>query len=101
MRSEAASQEDIAFGVIPCSPPVIAVTATATLTLRVEFADGVQGEVKFLPSHLTGVFKPLLDPDFFARVSVRDGAVTWPGELDLAPDAMYDAVKQRGVWVLQ
>ena len=67
----------------------------------VEFADGVQGEVRFLPSHLTGVFKPLLDPDFFAQVSVRDGAVTWPGDLDLAPDAMYDAVKQLGVWVLQ
>lgn len=101
MRSEAAPQEDIAFGVEPCSPHVIAVMTTTTLTLRVEFADGVQGEVKFLPSHLRGVFKPLLDPDFFARVRVRDGAVTWPGELDLAPDAMYDAVKQHGVWVLQ
>ncbi len=101
MRSEAAPQEDIAFGVEPCSPPVIAVTATATLTLHVEFADGVQGEVRFLPSHLTGVFKPLLDPDFFKQVIVRDGAVTWLGELDLAPDAMYDAVKQHGVWVLQ
>jgi len=100
MRSEAAPQEDIAFGVEPCSPPVIAVNATARLTLKVEFADGVRGEVRFLPSHLTGVFKPLNDPDFFAKVRVEDGVVTWPGELDLAPDAMYEAVKQNDIWVL-
>ena len=101
MRSQAAPQEDIAFGVEPCSPPVIAVNATAGLTLHVEFADGVRGEVRFLPSHLTGVFKPLEDPAFFAQARVEDGVVTWPGELDLAPDAMYKAVKQCGVWVLQ
>ena len=101
MRSEAASQEDIAFGVEPCSPPVVAVSATSTLTLSVEFADGVRGEVKFLPSHLTGVFKVLQDQDFFARASVRDGAVTWPGDLDLAPDAMYEAVKTSGAWLLK
>ena len=101
MRSEAASQEDIAFGVEPCSPPVVAVNVTSTLTLSVEFADGVRGEVKFLPSHLTGVFKDLQDQEFFARASVRDGAVTWPGDLDLAPDAMYEAVKTNGVWLLK
>lgn len=101
MRSEAAPQQDIAFGVEPCSPAVIAVNATTELTLHVEFADGVRGEVRFLPSHLTGVFKPLEDAKFFAQARVEDGVVTWPGEIDLAPDAMYDAVKQGGVWVLQ
>lgn len=25
----------------------------------------------------------------------------WPGEIDLAPDAMHDAIKQKGRWVLQ
>jgi len=77
------------------------VNVTSTLTLSVEFADGVRGEVKFLPSHLTGVFKDLQDQEFFARASVRDGAVTWPGDLDLAPDAMYEAVKTNGVWLLK
>ena len=101
MRSEAAPQADIAFGVEPCSPPVVAVKATAALTLNVEFADGVRGEVRFLPSHLTGVFEPLRDPDFFAQARVENGVATWPEELDLAPDAMYEAVKRCGIWVLQ
>ena len=101
MRNQAATQEDIAFGLEPCAPPVVAVAVTAALTLRVEFADRVQGDVRFSPSHLTGVFEPLKDPGFFAQVSVQSGAVTWPGELDLAPDAMYDAVKQLGVWDLK
>ncbi len=101
MRIEATAQEDFAVGVEPCSPPVVAVAATGKLTLRVEFGDGVKGEVKFMPSHLTGVFEPLGDPGFFAQVTVAHGAVTWPGELDLAPDAMYDAIKRSGTWVLQ
>jgi hypothetical protein len=28
------------------------------------------------------------------------GAVTWPGEIDLAPDAMHDEIKKNGKWVL-
>jgi hypothetical protein len=101
MRIETATQEDFAFGIEPCSPPVIAVSSTAPLTLRVEFADGVKGTIQFLPSHLTGVFQRLHDPEFFAQVTVEHGAVTWPGELDLAPDAMYDAIKASGSWLLQ
>jgi hypothetical protein len=27
-------------------------------------------------------------------------AVVWPGELDLAPDAMYDAIKVHHHWVV-
>ncbi len=101
MRNEAASEENIAFGLEPCSPPVTAVTANDRLTLHVVFADGISGEVRFMPSHLTGVFAPLLNSTFFAQARVEHGAVTWPGELDLAPDAMYDAVKHHGIWVLQ
>jgi hypothetical protein len=26
------------------------------------------------------------------------GALTWPGELDLAPDAMHDAIKETGLY---
>lgn len=101
MRNEAAPEQDIAFGLEPCSPPVLTATATGSLTLHVAFADGVEGEVKFLPSHLKGVFEPLNNASFFAQARVEHGAVTWPGELDLAPDAMYDAIKLRGVWILQ
>jgi Protein of unknown function (DUF2442) len=101
MRIEAATQENIAFGLEPCAPLLVAVTAHDNMTLHVEFSDGLQGDVKFLPTHFTGVFEPLKNSNFFAQVRVEYGAVTWPGELDLAPDAMYDAIKRNGIWILQ
>lgn len=80
---------------------VVAVAARAPLTLEVEFADGTSGRVRMEPSHLTGVFDCLRDPAMFEKVYVDRGAVAWPGDLDLAPDAMYDAIKRHGEWVLR
>ena len=76
------------------------VTAEKHLMLKVCFQDGTQGYVHFKPSHLWGVFEPLKNPDFFNKVFIDHGAVTWPGELDLAPDAMHAAIQQHGEWVL-
>jgi hypothetical protein len=47
-----------------------------------------------------GVFAALLDPSLFAQATIEYGAVTWPGELDLAPDAMHAAIREHGVWSL-
>jgi hypothetical protein len=70
------------------------------LTLWVSFADGTSGYVKFLKNFLTGVFEPLKDPGFFQKVFVFEGVVMWPGEIDIAPDAMYREIKQHGEWIL-
>ncbi len=79
---------------------VVEVKPVGDLELEVRFADGLTGRVRFLPSHLTGVFAPLKERKFFARAFVDHGAVAWPGDVDLAPDAMYDAIKVGGEWVL-
>jgi hypothetical protein len=47
-----------------------------------------------------GVFAALADSALFAQVALDYGAVAWPGELDLAPDAMYAAIQEQGVWML-
>lgn len=101
MQSQTATQEDIASAIEPCPPPVVSVTVVGELTISVEFADGMKGTVSFAPSHLTGVLSALREPDFFARVAVSNGAVTWPGEIDLAPDAMYDELSKAGHWSLE
>ena len=44
---------------------------------------------------LTGALGPLLDADSFRRVYIDSGAVAWPGDIDLAPDAMYTQVAQE------
>ena len=68
--------------------------------LFVRFADGMTGEVRFTPDHLTGVFAALKDPALFKEVYVDHSAVAWPGQIDLAPDAMYQEIKAKGVLVL-
>ena len=77
------------------------VTPVTSNALDVAFADGTCGRVQFETSHLTGVFTALKNPDFFKQVFIQGGAVAWPDDLDLAPDAMYDAIKATGVWVLR
>jgi hypothetical protein len=80
---------------------VISVTPLTPLELAIRFADGTEGKVRFESTHLTGVFEALKQPDFFLRACVEEGAVTWPGEIDLAPDAMYREIKRTGEWVLR
>lgn len=81
---------------------VVEAKPVGRLTLAVRFVDGTQGTVRFEPSHLRGVFTALKDPVYFAQVYVDDGATVWPGgQLDLAPDAMYDEIRAHGEWVLR
>jgi hypothetical protein len=79
---------------------VIEVKLTGEFELFVRFKDGVEGVIKFLPSFFRGVFLHLCDESQFQQVMVVDGVVTWPGELDLAPDAMHDELQRSGQWLL-
>lgn len=72
--------------------------------LAIRFVDGTTGVVdlsELIRSPRAGVFSVLADPVIFSAVFVERGAVTWPGELDLAPDAMYAELKQHGEWKLR
>ncbi len=80
---------------------VISVKTVSPLELAVSFRDGTEGKVRFESSHLTGVFEALKAPDVFRQARVESGVVTWPGEIDLAPDAMYREIKLNGEWVLR
>jgi len=84
---------------------VTSVSALSDARLGVTFVDGTAGEVhlqSFLNSpNVDGtVFEPLRDPGTFAQAQVVVGAVQWPNGADLAPDAMYDAIRASGVWVV-
>ncbi|MHA4870734.1 DUF2442 domain-containing protein [Duganella sp. PWIR1] len=79
---------------------VTEVRMEGTYAFRVRFKDGVEGVVKFMPSAFRGVFARLRNPAEFGQVSAVDGVVTWPGELDLAPDAMHAQIAKNGEWIL-
>jgi hypothetical protein len=59
--------------------------------LRLSFADGTVGDVDFSGRAWRGVFEPLRDPAYFARVTVdpEAGTITWPDGLDMAPEPLY------------
>jgi hypothetical protein len=84
---------------------VTSVTALPDSRLRVAFVDGVTGDVdmrSFLsdPKIDGTIFEPLRDPAVFVQARVVLGAIEWPTGADLAPDAMYDAIREYSVWVL-
>jgi len=76
------------------------ITIESCYTFQVRFSDGTHGRVRIMPEHMKGVFEPLKDEQFFAKAFIDSGVATWPGEIDLAPDAMYQAIKEKGEWVL-
>ena len=78
---------------------VIKAKSLASLALSLQLADCTVGTVQFEQSHLTGGFASLKDPRFFQQVHIDNDDVAWPGNIDLAPDAMYLAVKSSGEWV--
>jgi hypothetical protein len=80
---------------------VVEAKVMGSLEFAVTFADGLSGKVKILPTHLYGVFEKLRDPEFFKELRVTDGFVSWPGDIDIAPDAMYREIKSKGTWVLE
>jgi hypothetical protein len=79
---------------------VVEVKPEPEWVLFVCFADGLAGRVRFQPSCFHGVFAPLRDPAAFRRVYIDHGAVAWPGDVDLAPDAMYREIRANGEWLL-
>lgn len=108
MRRESDASENSATAlteeIVPRSPwRVTAVEALPGFRLRVAFADGLSGFVdmsRMVHSPKAGVFAKLADPSLFAQVTLDYGAVAWPGELDLAPDAMHTAIQEHSEWAL-
>lgn len=65
--------------------------------LRLTFEDGTVGDVDFAGRDWRGVFEPLRDPDYFARVTVdhEAGTIAWPDGLDMAPEPLYAEARRN------
>jgi Protein of unknown function (DUF2442) len=97
------AEEDQALGLTDVPPKVVWATPNGGDTLAVRFADGLSGVADcsaMIRGPNAGVFGRLEAMDALASVHVEHGAVTWDGGLDLAPDAMHEAIARDGRWVL-
>ena len=55
----------------------------------------------FKSSHLRGLFEALKAPEGFPQARVGSSAGTWPGEIDLPPEAIDREIKCTGERVLR
>lgn len=64
--------------------------------LRLQFEDGVGGELDFSDETWRGVFAPLADPAYFGGVELDEelGTIVWPNGADFAPETLHLWVKE-------
>lgn len=76
---------------------VVEVRALDGYRVFLRFDDGLQGELDLEPllAPFKGVFAPLRDPDRFREICVENHTVSWPNELDLAPEGFYSKLSGR------
>jgi hypothetical protein len=74
----------------------VQVTALSDYRLRIVFSDGVEGDLDVSDIVGRGVFEPLRDEAFFARVHLgQQGQIAWNEELEICPDAAYIEITGR------
>ena len=101
MLPQPIAEEDSAIALTPAVQPhmpwrVASVEPLPDYRLHVRFLDGLEGVVDMaalIASPEAGVFAALRDIAVFNQAFVRLGAVSWPGDLDIAPDAIHAAIK--------
>jgi hypothetical protein len=105
MRNEPITEKNIAPTIV-CSAPwrLTKVRPLEDFIIEVDFVDGTHGYVEMKPlimSDKAGVFSKLRDINLFNQIYLELGVVTWPGEIDLAPDTMHNKIKSHGTWIVQ
>ncbi len=69
---------------------VIAVKALDNFHLQLEFNTGETRVFDARPYLEKGIFQRLKDPRLFQQAFVGFDTVCWPGNLDIAPETLYD-----------
>jgi len=82
-------------------PDVKSVRYLHDYQLEMTFADGVSGRIDFAPWIVgqDGVFAPLEDKSYFARVEVNAdiGTIVWPNGVDFDPEVLYSHVTGKPI----
>jgi hypothetical protein len=69
---------------------VVSVRALPEFQLDLEFKNGERRKFDMRPLLLMKPWSRVAAPVLFDRVRVDYGTVVWPGEIDVAPETLYD-----------
>jgi hypothetical protein len=69
---------------------VIKVQPQADYQLVLEFNNGEQRRFDMRPLLAMKPWSRIASPSVFQRVRIDYGTVVWPGEIDVAPETLYD-----------
>ncbi len=69
---------------------VVRVEPLSGYKLHLEFENYEKRIFDVSPYLEKGVFSQLKDPSIFYRAYIDGGTVAWPGEIDIAPETLYD-----------
>ncbi len=82
-------------------PDVKSVRYLHDYELELTFADGVIGQIDFTTWIIGqgGVFKPLEDETYFAKVQVNPdlGTIVWPNDVDFDPEVLYSQITGKPI----
>ena len=77
---------------------IVGFKATGPHRLAITFSDGASGEHDF--QHVLGdsgpAAEPLRNPDYFKKVFLELGALTWPNGYDMCPDWLRMEMDKAG-----
>jgi hypothetical protein len=69
---------------------IVAASPLSNFRIELSFDSGESGVVDLSSLAGRGVFKAWEQPEVFDALTVtQQGALEWPGEIDLCPDALY------------
>lgn len=69
---------------------VIAVKIKPNFQLDLEFANGERRRFDMRPLLQIRPWNQIASRKLFERVSVDYGTIVWPGDIDIAPETLYD-----------
>jgi Protein of unknown function (DUF2442) len=82
---------------------VISLKCLGGYRLDIAFSDGSRGVRDFadIVAHEGEMVRPLRDADYFARVFIEEGVLTWPNGYDVDPIALHEEMKETGLLRVQ
>lgn len=69
---------------------VTAVEARPDFLLDLEFENGERRRFDMSPYLHYPIFRRLENPGFFSLARAEHGTVVWPGDIDIAPETLYE-----------